>query len=281
MNVIRKMKGAILLMLCFAGFAAQSQTNPAPFVIPALREWQGSSGSFEWKPKANLVVDPRYSKELLPVARLLAEDIAIMTGVSSPVKTGQSQKGTIFLSIDAAGTNLPAEGYSLQIDDRITIKAKDVQGAIWATRTVLQLLDQQKRLPKGTATDYPQNEVRGFVLDVGRKFFSLDFLKHYVKFMSYYKMNDFHIHLNDNGFKQFFGDNWDSTYAAFRLQNDTYPGLTSKDGSYSKKEFIDLQKMAQQYGVNIIPEIDVPAHSLAFSKAVPGGRKQTIWDGSS
>ncbi|MGJ7029667.1 family 20 glycosylhydrolase [Niabella hirudinis] len=275
MNVVRKMKGAILLMLCFAGFAAPAQTNPAPFVIPALQQWQGSSGSFEWKPKTNLVVDPRYSKELLPVARLLADDIAIMTGVSSPVKTGQNQKGAVFLSLDAATNNLPAEGYSLQIDDRITIKAKDVQGAIWATRTVLQLLDQQKRLPKGTATDYPRNEVRGFVLDVGRKFFSLDFLKHYVKFMSYYKMNDFHIHLNDNGFKQFFGDNWDSTYSAFRLQNDRYPGLTAKDGSYTKKEFIDLQKMAQQYGVNIIPEIDVPAHSLAFSKAVPGvGSKQ-------
>lgn len=125
------------------------------------------------------------------------------------------------------------------------------------------------------ALDYPQYEVRGFVLDVGRKFFSLDFLRNYVKFMSYYKMNDFHIHLNDNGFKQFFGDNWDSTYSAFRLQNDTYPGLTAKDGSYSKKEFIELQKMAQRYGVNIIPEIDVPAHSLAFSKAVPGiGSKQ-------
>jgi hexosaminidase len=88
--------------------------------------------------------------------------------------------------------------------------------------------------------------------------------------MSYYKMNDFHIHLNDNGFKQFFGDNWDSTYSAFRLENDTYPNLTSRDGSYTKKEFIALQQLGIRYGVNIIPEIDVPAHSLAFSKAMPG-----------
>ncbi|MCH5685062.1 family 20 glycosylhydrolase [Niabella sp. W65] len=87
--------------------------------------------------------------------------------------------------------------------------------------------------------------------------------------MSYYKMNDFQIHLNDNGFKQFFGNNWDSTYAAFRLENSTYPTLTAKDGSYSKKQFIELQNLASSYGVNIVPEIDVPAHSLAFTRAIP------------
>ncbi|MCF3108189.1 family 20 glycosylhydrolase [Niabella sp. CC-SYL272] len=282
---MKKMKKLRILYCLVAAVVAgipewiQAQTNPAPFIIPALREWQGATGSFEWKPATRLVVDPRYSKELLPVARLLAEDLAIITpGTTTLIKTGQAQKGTVFFSLDATGASLPPEGYSLQIDDQIAIKAKDVTGAIWATRTLLQLLEQapqQKRLPKGTARDYPNYEVRGFVLDVGRKFFTLDFLKHYVKFMSYYKMNDFHIHLNDNGFKQFFGDDWDSTYSAFRLQNDTYPNLTAKDGSYTKKEFIELQQMAQRYGVNIIPEIDVPAHSLAFSKAVPGvGSKQ-------
>ncbi len=88
--------------------------------------------------------------------------------------------------------------------------------------------------------------------------------------MSYYKMNDFHIHLNDNGFKAFFNDNWDSTYAAFRLESKTYPATDIKGWALYKKEFIDLQLLAQRYGVTIIPEIDVPAHSLAFSRAVPG-----------
>ncbi|WP_090390304.1 family 20 glycosylhydrolase [Niabella drilacis] len=278
MKIKKRTLVLILVVVGLAGLSevSQAQTNPAPFIIPALRQWQGGDGFFKWKPATRLVVDPRYAKQLLPVARLLAEDLAVMTpGTKLPVRTGQPQKGAVFFTLEVTGEALPAEGYALQISDRISIEAKDSVGAIWATRTLLQLLAQQSSLPKGTARDYPQSEVRGFVLDVGRKFFSLDFLKHYVKFMSYYKMNDFHIHLNDNGFKQFFGDNWDSTYSAFRLQNDRYPGLTAKDGSYTKKEFIDLQLMAQQYGVNIIPEIDVPAHSLAFSKAVPGvGSKQ-------
>jgi hexosaminidase len=96
----------------------------------------------------------------------------------------------------------------------------------------------------------------------------MDFLKAYVKFMAYYKMNDFHIHLNDNGFHKK-GSPWDSAYAAFRLQCDTYPGLTARDGSYTKAEFRAFEAFARSYGINIVPEIDVPAHSLAFSRMRP------------
>ena len=49
--------------------------------------------------------------------------------------------------------------------------------------------------------------------------------------MAYYKMNTLQVHLNDNGFKQYFDNNWDKTYAAFRLESETYPGLTARDGS--------------------------------------------------
>lgn len=50
------------------------------------------------------------------------------------------------------------------------------------------------------------------------------------------------IHLNDNGFVQFFDNDWNKTYAAFRLESERFPGLTAKDGSYTKKEFTDLQR---------------------------------------
>ena len=62
---------------------------------------------------------------------------------------------------------------------------------------------------------------------------------------------------------------WEDVYAAFRLENSTYPELTAKDGHYTKKEFIALQEMAAAYGVDIIPEIDVPAHSLAITRILP------------
>ena len=87
--------------------------------------------------------------------------------------------------------------------------------------------------------------------------------------MSYYKMNTLQVHLNDNAFKQYYGENWDKTYAAFRLESDTYPGLEAFDGYYTKDEFREFQKEALKYGVEIIPEVDVPAHALAFTQYMP------------
>ena len=97
----------------------------------------------------------------------------------------------------------------------------------------------------------------------------MSYLNDLVKVMSYYKMNTLQIHLNDNGFKQYFDHNWGKTYAAFRLESDTYPGLTAFDGFYTKAEFREFQKWSVNYGIEIIPEIDVPAHSLCFSQYMP------------
>ena len=258
----------------FQGNAWSQTINPAPFVIPGLQEWQGGKGQFTLQPASAIVLEPASAQALSATAQVLQQDLLPLTnGVSLSIRTGTPSAGDIFLQLNSADTALGQEGYLVTAGKEVLqIAAPTTRGVFWGTRTLLQVLEQDSvhaHFPCGIARDYPRYGVRGFVLDVGRKFFSLDFLRQYVKFMSYYKMNDFHIHLNDNGFKQFFGKNWDSTYAAFRLQSDFYPGLTSKDGSYTKQEFRDLQALAASYGVNIVPEIDVPAHSLAFTKLRP------------
>lgn len=265
----------VVFFLAFMLFtlAAFPQINKTPFIIPALQEWKGATGFYRLNSNTNIVLatnDPLLSK----YAHTFLKDLQTLYPRNKfSIKTGKPQRGDICFSLinDTARISSP-EGYILSIDNYISIKAIQPVGAFWATRTILQMLEQDSNhllLPKGIATDYPQFAVRGFVLDAGRKFFSIGFLRDYVKFMSYYKMNDFQIHLNDNGFKKFFGNNWDSTYSAFRLENKTYPGLTATDGSYTKKEFIALQQLADEYAVTIVPEIDVPAHALAITKAVP------------
>lgn len=242
----------------------QATSNPKPFVVPALREWLGKEGDFIASNKITLAIDPTYQTELKDVAETFASDYAKLLDRKITIHYGKPQKGNIFITLNNDEKTLGDEGYVMEVSDILTIKANKSSGCFWGTRTVLQLLEQSNRISKGVARDYPKYERRGFVLDCGRKFFTIDFLRDYVKFMSYYKMNEFQIHLNDNGFKQFFNNNWDSTYSAFRLESTTYPALTAKDGHYTKKEFIDLQELAKQYGVNIVPEIDAPAHTLAF-----------------
>ena len=259
------------LCLCFSLQAyanesrpAASEKNPKPFVIPELREWKGGVGTFELAEGARIVY-PKNKPELAEIATLFAQDLKNMAGIEFEVVAGRASKGDIFITLKGKKKN-GEEGYKIVIDDEITIEAGTTRGAIWATRTVLQIAEQNNytSFPKGEIFDYPDYEMRSFMLDCGRKFIPISFLHEYVDFMAYYKMNTFHIHLNDNAFKQYFNHDWSKTPSGFRLESDFFPGLASRDGYYTKQEFIDLQKHAERVGVEIIPEFDVPAHSLAF-----------------
>ncbi|MDE7452633.1 MAG: family 20 glycosylhydrolase, partial [Paramuribaculum sp.] len=193
-----------------------------------------------------------------------------MFGVRPAVSVGKPAKGAIHFTFKK-DNKLGAEGYRIDVTDRVVVSAVEKAGAFWATRTLLQIAEQSgdRSIPCGKITDFPDYGVRGLSIDVGRKFFPLSYLRDLVKTLSYYKMNSLRIHLNDNGFPYYFGNDWDKTYSAFRLESDTYPGLTARDGYYTKDEFRDFQISSAKDFVDIVPEIDVPAHALAFSRYNP------------
>ena len=255
---------AMLLCCLLPSIFAQ---NAKPFVIPELKEWKGSNGEFVLNEQTRIVY-PKNQPELQRIAQMVADDCKEMFNYAPAIAEGKGQKGDIILSLKK-DKKLGKEGYAINITDRINLSAPEAVGVYWGTRTLLQMTEQGFALPKGEIRDFPDYGIRGFMIDCGRKFIPMHYLRDYVKIMSYYKMNCFQIHLNDNGFKQFFDNDWNKTYAAFRLESETYPGLTARDGFYTKKEFIDLQKLAENVFVEIIPEIDAPAHTLAFAHYMP------------
>lgn len=260
---------ALLVIFCLAGSLTRAAVNPKPFVVPELKQWTGKDGNFT-PGKDTRIVCTSQNPELLRIARMFADDYQQMFGQTLSVAQGKATSGDFVLSL-SADKKLGEEGYAIKITDRVAISAPTPIGLYWSTRTLLQLAEQnqERSLPQGTIRDYPDYPLRGFMIDCGRKFIPMAYLQDLVKIMAYYKMNTLQVHLNDNGFKQYFEHNWDKTYAAFRLESETYPGLTARDGSYSKKEFIDFQKQAASNFVEIIPEIDVPAHSLALTHYKP------------
>ncbi|MCE9078991.1 family 20 glycosylhydrolase [Bacteroides thetaiotaomicron] len=260
---------ALLVIFCLTGSLTRAAVNPKPFVVPELKQWTGKDGKFT-PGKDTRIVCTSQNPELLRIARMFADDYQQMFGQTLSVAQGKATSGDFVLSL-SADKKLGEEGYAIKISDRVTISAPTPTGLYWSTRTLLQLAEQnqERSLPQGTIRDYPDYPLRGFMIDCGRKFIPMAYLQDLVKIMAYYKMNTLQVHLNDNGFKQYFEHNWDKTYAAFRLESETYPGLTARDGSYSKKEFIDFQKQAASNFVEIIPEIDVPAHSLALTHYKP------------
>ena len=256
----------LLLSLVALSVSVLAQ-NAKPFVIPELKSWTGGKGTY--------LVTPQTVLSAAPELHALSHDFCgqLESVLGTPLMmTDDAAIGGIRLELTTDDLLTDAnEAYRILISpEGVRVEGGSVRSLRWGCQTVLQLLEQNRSLPCGTIVDEPEYAVRGFMLDVGRKFFDLDFIRSTLAMMSYYKMNVLHIHLNDNGFKQFYGDDWDKTYAAFRLESERYPGLTAKDGHYTKEEFRALQKEAnERYGVTIVPEIDVPAHSLSFAHYMP------------
>lgn len=259
--------GRFLCVSLLCGCLGASAENVKPFVIPELKEWKGQEGFFVPDEDLRIVYG---MPELEKIAEQFADDYCTMFGTRPEVVSGKASAGDILLAL-RNDKKLGKEGYTVDIAKNVKISASASTGVYWATRTLLQISEQSddRRLPKGTIRDYPDYGMRGFMIDCGRKFIPMAYLRDLAKVLSYYKMNVLHVHLNDNGFKQFFNHDWSKTYAAFRLECETFPGLTARDGYYTKQEFMDFQKEAAGEFVEVIPEIDAPAHTLAFSHYNP------------
>ena len=251
------------ICFCFGIYAQQQK----PFVIPELKEWKGATGFFMPKQCVRIIYG---APGLQKIARQFAADYKALFGVLPEIAEGKPCKGDFFFTIKR-DKKLEKEGYDIVIGDYVKVSANEPVGVYWATRTLLQMGEQYKNgnLPKGHIRDWPDYGIRGLLIDCGRKFIPMNYLRDLACIMSYYKMNFMHVVLNNNGFKAYFNDDWNQTYAAFRLECETYPGLTARDGYYTKKEFVHFQEEAAERFVEIIPEIDIPAHSLAFSHYKP------------
>lgn len=258
--------------------APAAAINPAPTVVPSLHEWTGGEGTFEVSPNSNIVVPPSQKS----LGDEFAADLEEVTGVNIPVTSNAAKSGDIQLVLDVAnkyaagGVRYDKEGYQLEVSTSgVKVTAPSATGLYYGTRSILQIMTQsdgRNKLPIGSATDWPDYEARGFILDVGRRVFSAEFINDYIKMMSYYKLNRFQIHLNDNQIDTVNEDgDFTKGQMGFRLksENPKYAGLASADGSFDRKDWDGFEATAAATGVRIIPEIDVPAHSAAIIKWMP------------
>ncbi len=268
------------------GVYEESTGNQKPVVSPELAEWYSNSNdTFEVAANSRIVVNPDYVEELSVMAEEFKADYEDKLGRSIEIIPGSKAdiaKGDFYFSLGSQDNMLGEEGYVMEITDKVTVEAVDKQGAYWATRTILQIMTQSEgkdTMPCGITRDYPKYPVRGFVLDVARKPCSMEMLEEIVKNMAWYKMNDFQVHLSDNYiFLEDYGvrdteEEAFKAYDAFRLEssitNAEGKSPTAEDYAYTKAEFKDFIEDARTIGVDIVPEIDIPAHSNSFTKVFP------------
>ena len=284
-------EGSVEYTLDIPGKYEDEGTNAKPTVIPELAEWYGgeSAVSFSVANDAGVYAPEDFSA----AAEAFVEDYNAEMGAELKTVSDASVAAIVFEKDPANG--LGEEGYIMDIgSDKLTVKADHNTGAYWATRSILQIAElNEGKIPTGITKDYPKYEVRGFMLDVARKPVSMETLQDIAKEMAYYKMNEFHIHLNDN---LIFYEDYASAeeanqlaYTGFRLESEVVKGsnnglnqadLTNKDLYYTKTDFRNFILDCRSMGVNITPEFDTPGHSGAFTKVRPDLMLQNIVSGA-
>ena len=172
-------------------------------------------------------------------------------------------KATICYEIDNQTTPSESGQYRLSIQKTtITVSSNSSEGFFNATATLLQLhqlVQASYKLHCAKIIDFPDFPYRGYLLDCGRNFISIEKLKESISVLAKYKINLFQWHLSDN--------------PGYRIESDLYPQLNKKENYrptrdpgkfYSYKEIKELFLFAKEKGVLIVPEIDMPGHSTYF-----------------
>lgn len=163
------------------------------------------------------------------------------------------------------------EGYTLKVErDRITLKGNSKKGLFYAVQTLKQLLlKSAEGLPEMEITDYPRFSVRGFMLDCGRYFFTVEAVKQFIDMMALHKLNELHWHLSDD---QGFRCQLESKLLLTEIGSyRSHTNFNSKlhEGYYTKSDMLEVIEYAHSKHIRVIPELDTPGHVKAMLAAYP------------
>ncbi len=279
-------------------FPTVSNPNPKPEVIPTIQEWYGYEGSFTLTAESRIVLNDKAGVGLDKVAQNLVTDVKEISGLTLTVVEGNAPTGPhdIYLEslTDAKAYDVGEEGYLMVTNDQgLHIYAPTYTGCLYGTITAEQILWQAQdhvSIPQGIMRDYPAYEVRGLMLDVARTPYRYQQLKDYAKIMLWYKMNEFHLHVNDNDNCNINSASMETHSGFHRLESEEFPSLTSEtkhagipqelvnedyynnnpnyqgNPTYTKEQWRELTQMCQDMGMYVLTELDMPGHSLAYNK---------------
>lgn len=213
-------------------------------------------------------------------AEVLAANLRTATRLPLPVKSGEQDKNTIYLTLDTSLDKLGKEGYELESGATgVVIRAPEVAGLFYGSMTLRQLLPLKGDaiVPGVRISDAPRFEWRAFMLDEARYFKGEEVVKSLLDQMAAFKLNIFHWHLvDDQGWrieiKKYpklteIGSKRKETQVG-GWKSTTYDG-TPHGGFYTQEQIRDIVAYAADRQITIVPEIEMPGHASAAIAAYP------------
>ena len=279
--MIKKVLFALLLVVAMT---AHAQTSKKPGILPQPTKMElgnvNSSFTFNADTKIVCKIEDKGAKYAVAEINRIAENI-----FGQKLKKSTKVHGDNNIIIKHNGA-LKEEEYVLEITpENIIINAKNSAGVFYAAQTLKQIvpvqafetpIDLEKvTLPTLKITDAPHFAYRGFMLDCSRHFWSVETVKEVIDILAMHKMNRFHWHLTED--------------QGWRIEIKKYPLLTEigslreqtttghnvgldgipYGGYYTQKDIKEIVKYAQERFITIVPEIEIPGHSLGALCAYP------------
>lgn len=271
----------VLLLMVFCTKEAICHNDTLNTIIPKPLSFKNLSGTFNLDTQTVIYVETG-NEDLQVVGNQLSDKIYALTGLTLPViqRDVIAQVNCINLTTKEAIDCLGAEGYQLVANrNAVMIASENAHGIFYGVQSLVQLMNNanvKSTIPAVEIYDTPRFVWRGLMLDVGRYFYSVEFIKKMIDNMAMYKMNTFHWHLTED--------------QGWRIEIKKYPELTQKGawrsetqiirgpvgidkhphgGYYTQEQIKDVVKYAKSKFITIVPEIEMPGHSLAALSVFP------------
>lgn len=253
-----------ILVLSISNAQIEKTANLMP--VPQKVEWQG--GKFRLKSDFELSVGGTYNPRLKKGAERFLRDLDKKTGLffqQGFLSQDDLGKSTVFeiSSGEVGEVNISMkEDYLLEVtQNKITLNAPTDIGALRGLETLLQLVSTDAEgyfFPTVKIDDKPRFKWRGLMIDVSRHFMPIQTIKRNIDLMAAVKLNVFHWHLTDD--------------QGFRIEVKAFPKLheLGADGDYyTHEELKEIVAYADERGIRVVPEVDVPGHATTFAVAYP------------
>lgn len=235
------------------------QAKPSLIPLPQSVGWK--SGDFPlYACKTIVVKDDELKKEAERLKQYLQQkgfEIKIAKAVNRDEPFIEMQ-----LDKNFTAPQLLQEAYRLNVEPgKIIITANTAHGIFNGIQTLQQLMRDGVMVNTCEIVDWPAFSWRGYMMDVGRNFMSMDLLKRQIDVMAMYKLNVFHFHATED--------------IAWRIAIKQYPELTAPENMlrnkgqyYSEADIKELIAYCKERYITFVPEIDMPGHSAAFKRAM-------------
>ncbi|MFA6083695.1 beta-N-acetylhexosaminidase [Mucilaginibacter sp.] len=284
-------KLSLLVCSCLiSALAFGQQANTGIAIIPEPVKITTHTGRY-LLPKT-ITIQSGTQEGITPVLDLIKKRFSTATGKIINVKKTAPSAAIKLIIAKKTDAIIGKEGYYLSVKPKgITITANEPAGLYYGVQTLLQLLPKEIEgkavaknvkwtVPVVDITDYPRFEWRGLMFDVARHFFTKKEVMSYIDNMARYKLNLLHLHLTDD-------EGWRieikslpklTTVGAYNVKREgefgnfippTADEPRDYGGFYTQDDIRELVKYAQERFVNIMPEVDVPGHSLAAVVSYP------------